>query len=117
MVQWVKNSAAAAAWVTGKAQVQSLARCSGLKDPVWLGFNSWQENFHMAQAQPFKKKKQKYTQVMDSNELFRKLYYSSKSQEGTREPLCYRRWEEEREEERLKGGALRAGRKLDLPLH
>ena len=33
MVQWVKNPTAVAG-VTVKVQVRSLARCSGLKDPV-----------------------------------------------------------------------------------
>ena len=35
VVQWVKNSTAAS-WVAVKAQVQSPAQCSGLKDPALL---------------------------------------------------------------------------------
>ena len=50
MVQWVKNSTAMVQ-VTEEARVQSLARCSGLKDPalpelqpmlqLWFRFNLW----------------------------------------------------------------------------
>ena len=34
MVQWIKNPTAAA-WVTVEVSVQSLAWCSGLKNPAW----------------------------------------------------------------------------------
>ena len=68
MVQQVKNLTAMAQ-VAVEAQVQSLARCSGLKDltlpqlwcwsQLWLRFSLWPGNFHMPRAQPKKKKKER----------------------------------------------------------
>ena len=63
VMQWVKNLTAVAL-VTAKAQVVSLAQCSGLKDLalpqlwhrllLWLRFSPWLGNFHMPQVQPYK---------------------------------------------------------------
>ena len=53
MVQWVKNPTAMAE-VAVEVQVESLAWCSRLKDPVlpqlWLGFDAWPGNFHVSQC-------------------------------------------------------------------
>ena len=56
MAQWVRNLTAEAQ-VTVELWVQSLAWCSGLKDPalprlwyrsqLWLRFSPWHGNFHM----------------------------------------------------------------------
>ena len=66
MMQCVKNLTAAAL-VSEKAQVRSLAWCSGLKDPVLpqlqrrlkpgLGFIPRPGNFHVLQVGPLKKRK------------------------------------------------------------
>ena len=55
MAQWVKNLIAAVQ-VTVEVQVQFLAWCSGLKDPMllqlWLRFNPRLRNFHMLRVRP-----------------------------------------------------------------
>ena len=55
MVQWVENPAAATR-LAAKAQVQSLAWHSGLKDLAWLQlqlrFNPQPRNFYKPQVQP-----------------------------------------------------------------
>ena len=61
MAQRVRNLTAVAQ-VTEEVQIQSLARRSGLKDPVLLlqlGFSPWPGNFCMLWMQPLKKKKKK----------------------------------------------------------
>ena len=61
VAQWVKN-AAAVAWLAAEAWVQSPAQHCGLRDLVllqlrrrsqlWLRFNPWPWNFHMAWVCP-----------------------------------------------------------------
>ena len=68
MVQLVKNLTTVA-WVTAEAQVQSLAQCSGLKDPVLpqlqcrsqlqLRFNPLAQEFPCAMCVAIKKKKKR----------------------------------------------------------
>ena len=60
MAQWVKTLTAAA-WVSVEVRVQSLAWCSGLKDPallhLWLEFSPWPGNCLVPCVQTLKKKK------------------------------------------------------------
>ena len=66
MVQGLKNLTAVAS-VAAEVQVRPPAWCSTLKDPalpqlqgssqLWLGFNAWLRDFHMAWVQPLKKEK------------------------------------------------------------
>ena len=64
VAKWVKNLTAVV-----EVQVQFPAWCLGLRDPallqlwhrsqLWLTFNAWPGNFHMPQAQAFKKERER----------------------------------------------------------
>ena len=79
LAQWV-NYLAAAPGVALEVQVGSLARCSGLKDPVllqlWhrlklrLGFSPWPWKFHMPQVWSFGEKKRKKKNLYNGIFLF-----------------------------------------------